>query len=108
MQNVSACVSVMDTLRAHVSLAVSVEIKDPNVTLVVWNESLFIGQEMFYIWCIDVPLLNSTMQDDFLLLHEEEYDSLLECVFKTEFISLLTRRYEERTQKKLPLKFGNT
>lgn len=48
------------------------------------------------------------MQDDFLLLHEEEYDSLLECVFKTEFISLLTRRYEERTQKKLPLKFGNT
>lgn len=48
------------------------------------------------------------MQDDFLILHEEEYDSLLECVFKTEFISLLARRYEERTQKKLPLKFANT
>ncbi|XP_051985859.1 unconventional myosin-Ie-like isoform X1 [Xyrauchen texanus] len=50
----------------------------------------------------------SIMQDDFMILHEEEYDSLLECVFKTEFISLLARRYEERTQKKLPLKFSTT
>ncbi len=48
------------------------------------------------------------MQDDFMILHEEEYDSLLECVFKTEFISLLARRYEQRTQKKLPLKFSTT
>ncbi|KAG7274284.1 hypothetical protein CRUP_037211 [Coryphaenoides rupestris] len=37
-----------------------------------------------------------------------EYDSLLECVFKTEFISLLSRRFEEKTQRKLPLKFSNT
>ncbi|XP_045074319.1 unconventional myosin-Ie, partial [Coregonus clupeaformis] len=50
----------------------------------------------------------STMQDDLLILHEQEYDSLLECTFKTEFISLLTRRFEERTQRKLPLKFGTT
>ncbi|CAJ1049206.1 unconventional myosin-Ie isoform X2 [Xyrichtys novacula] len=50
----------------------------------------------------------STMQDDFMILHEQEYDSLLECVFKTEFISLLARRFEERTQRKLPLKFSNT
>nr|XP_019968368.1 PREDICTED: unconventional myosin-Ie-like [Paralichthys olivaceus] len=50
----------------------------------------------------------STMQDDFLILHEQEYDSLLECVFKTEFISLLSRRFEEKTQRKLPLKFTNT
>uniref|UniRef100_A0A3P8YAE2 Osteoclast-stimulating factor 1 n=1 Tax=Esox lucius TaxID=8010 RepID=A0A3P8YAE2_ESOLU len=50
----------------------------------------------------------STMQDDLLILHEQEYDSLLECTFKTEFISLLARRFEERTQRKLPLKFGNT
>uniref|UniRef100_A0A8C8A0A9 Osteoclast-stimulating factor 1 n=1 Tax=Oryzias sinensis TaxID=183150 RepID=A0A8C8A0A9_9TELE len=28
----------------------------------------------------------STMQDDFMILHEQEYDSLLECIFKTEFI----------------------
>uniref|UniRef100_A0A8C3AV34 Osteoclast-stimulating factor 1 n=1 Tax=Cyclopterus lumpus TaxID=8103 RepID=A0A8C3AV34_CYCLU len=50
----------------------------------------------------------STMQDDFMIMHEQEYDSLLECVFKTEFISLLARRFEEKTQRKLPLKFSNT
>uniref|UniRef100_A0A4W5PU55 Osteoclast-stimulating factor 1 n=1 Tax=Hucho hucho TaxID=62062 RepID=A0A4W5PU55_9TELE len=50
----------------------------------------------------------STMQDDLLILHEQEYDSLLECTFKTEFISLLARRFEEKTQRKLPLKFGTT
>ncbi|XP_046696480.1 unconventional myosin-Ie isoform X2 [Silurus meridionalis] len=50
----------------------------------------------------------STLQDDFLILHEQEYDSLLECVFKTEFISLLSQRYEEKTKRKLPLKFANT
>ncbi|XP_061526629.1 unconventional myosin-Ie isoform X1 [Phycodurus eques] len=50
----------------------------------------------------------STLQDDFMILHEQEYDSLLECVFKTEFISLLARRFEEKTQKTLPLKFSNT
>ncbi|MBN3296298.1 MYO1E protein, partial [Amia calva] len=50
----------------------------------------------------------STMQDDFLILHEQEYDSLLECIFKTEFISLLAKRFEERTRRKLPLKFSTT
>ncbi|NWR17338.1 MYO1E protein, partial [Emberiza fucata] len=50
----------------------------------------------------------STMQDDIFILHEQEYDSLLESVFKTEFLSLLSKRYEEKTQQKLPLKFSNT
>ncbi|XP_056463319.1 unconventional myosin-Ie isoform X1 [Gadus chalcogrammus] len=50
----------------------------------------------------------STMQDDLLILHEQEYDSLLECVFKTELVSLLSRRFEEKTQRTLPLKFSNT
>ncbi|NXC39747.1 MYO1E protein, partial [Penelope pileata] len=50
----------------------------------------------------------STMQDDIFILHEQEYDSLLESVFKTEFLSLLSKRYEEKTQGKLPLKFSNT
>uniref|UniRef100_A0A8C7PC50 Osteoclast-stimulating factor 1 n=1 Tax=Oncorhynchus mykiss TaxID=8022 RepID=A0A8C7PC50_ONCMY len=57
---------------------------------------------------IGLSLFLSTMQDDLLILHEQEYDSLLECTFKTEFISLLARRFEERTQRKLPLKFGTT
>ncbi|NWX84946.1 MYO1E protein, partial [Nothoprocta pentlandii] len=50
----------------------------------------------------------STMQDDIFILHEQEYDSLLESVFKTEFLSLLSKRYEEKMQRKLPLKFSNT
>lgn len=50
----------------------------------------------------------STMQDDFMILHEQEYDSLLECIFKTEFISLLANLFEEKTHRKLPLKFSNT
>uniref|UniRef100_A0AAQ4S5U1 Osteoclast-stimulating factor 1 n=1 Tax=Gasterosteus aculeatus aculeatus TaxID=481459 RepID=A0AAQ4S5U1_GASAC len=49
----------------------------------------------------------STLQDDFFIVHEEEYDSVLQSVFKTEFISLLVKRFEEKTQKKLPLKFNN-
>ncbi|XP_069807426.1 unconventional myosin-Ie-like [Dendropsophus ebraccatus] len=49
----------------------------------------------------------SSLQDDFLIIHEAQYDSVLESVFKTEFLSLLYKRYEERTQKKLPLRFSN-
>ncbi|KAJ8287983.1 hypothetical protein COCON_G00006420 [Conger conger] len=49
----------------------------------------------------------STLQDDFFIVHEEHYDSVLQCVFKTEFLSLLYKRYEEKTQRKLPLKFNN-
>uniref|UniRef100_A0A8C9THF7 Osteoclast-stimulating factor 1 n=1 Tax=Scleropages formosus TaxID=113540 RepID=A0A8C9THF7_SCLFO len=49
----------------------------------------------------------STLQDDFLIIHEEQYDSVLECIFKTEFLSLLYKRYEEKTQRKLPIKFNN-
>ncbi|XP_051576814.1 unconventional myosin-Ie-like [Myxocyprinus asiaticus] len=49
----------------------------------------------------------STLQDDIFIVHEEQYDSVLQSVFKTEFLSLLYKRYEEKTRKKLPLKFNN-
>ncbi|XP_063296364.1 unconventional myosin-Ie-like [Pelobates fuscus] len=49
----------------------------------------------------------SCLQDDFIIIHEAQYDSVLETVFKTEFLSLLYKRYEERTQKKLRLAFSN-
>uniref|UniRef100_A0A672G2Y0 Osteoclast-stimulating factor 1 n=1 Tax=Salarias fasciatus TaxID=181472 RepID=A0A672G2Y0_SALFA len=49
----------------------------------------------------------STLQDDFFIVHEEEYDSVLQSVFKTEFLSLLVKRYQEKTDKQLPLKFNN-
>ncbi|KAM8940473.1 unconventional myosin-If [Pelodytes ibericus] len=50
----------------------------------------------------------STHQDDFFILHETEYDTLLESVFKTELISLMCKRYEEITKSKLGLNFADT
>lgn len=47
------------------------------------------------------------LQDDFFVVHEEEYDSVLQSVFKTEFLSLLVKRYQENTDRKLALKFNN-
>ncbi|XP_050785759.1 unconventional myosin-Ie-like isoform X2 [Gopherus flavomarginatus] len=49
----------------------------------------------------------STLQDDFLIVHEPQYDSVLESVFKTELLSLLCKRYEERTHQQLSVKFSN-
>ncbi|KAM9294283.1 unconventional myosin-Ie-like [Gastrophryne carolinensis] len=49
----------------------------------------------------------SALQDDFIILHEPQYDSVLESVFKTEFLSLLYKRYEENTKRKLDVRFGN-
>ncbi|XP_030640180.1 unconventional myosin-If [Chanos chanos] len=49
----------------------------------------------------------STRQDDFFILHEAQYDSLLESMFKTEFLSLLCKRYEEQTKNKLSLSFSD-
>lgn len=47
------------------------------------------------------------MQDDFLIIHGPQYDSVLESVFKTELLSLLCKRYEERTRRQLTVKFSN-
>uniref|UniRef100_A0A8C0GW91 Myosin IF n=1 Tax=Chelonoidis abingdonii TaxID=106734 RepID=A0A8C0GW91_CHEAB len=49
----------------------------------------------------------STLQDDFLIVHEPQYDSVLESVFKTELLSLLCKRYEETTCQQLSVKFSN-
>ncbi|CAM5175823.1 unnamed protein product [Eretmochelys imbricata] len=53
------------------------------------------------------PNPGSTLQDDFLIVHGPQYDSVLESVFKTELLSLLCKRYEERTRRQLTVKFGN-
>ncbi|XP_039623099.1 unconventional myosin-If [Polypterus senegalus] len=49
----------------------------------------------------------STRQDDFFVIHEAQYDSLLESTFKTEFLSLLCKRFEEQTRSKLHLSFSD-
>ena len=47
-------------------------------------------------------LTNSPQQDDFVVVHiPGEYDSVLETVFKTEFLTLLSSKYEDAVSKKL-------
>ncbi|XP_046494264.1 unconventional myosin-If [Equus quagga] len=50
----------------------------------------------------------STRQDDFFVLQEDAADSFLESIFKTEFISLLCKRFEEAARRPLPLTFSDT
>ncbi|XP_062897777.1 myosin IEb [Mobula hypostoma] len=60
---------------------------------------------------IEIPKIQSvslsTLQDDFFIVHEAQYDSVLQSIFKTELLSLLWKRYQERAQRDLPLKFSN-
>uniref|UniRef100_A0A7M4FW44 Unconventional myosin-Ie-like n=1 Tax=Crocodylus porosus TaxID=8502 RepID=A0A7M4FW44_CROPO len=49
----------------------------------------------------------SSLQDDFVVVHTAQYDSLLETVLKTELLSLLSRRCGERAARPLPLNFSN-
>ncbi|XP_033341895.2 unconventional myosin-Ie [Megalopta genalis] len=50
----------------------------------------------------------STLQDDFLIIHtKEDYASLLESTFKTEFLIALSKRYVEETGHILNRKFSN-
>ncbi|ELK08065.1 Myosin-If [Pteropus alecto] len=50
----------------------------------------------------------STRQDDFFILQEDTTDSFLESIFKTEFVSLLCKRFEEAARRPLPLTFSDT
>ncbi|KAL8611996.1 Unconventional myosin-Ie [Nucella lapillus] len=51
----------------------------------------------------------STLQDDFLILHVVgEYCSFLETVFKTEFLTTLSKRYKDKTGRTLELKFSDS
>lgn len=79
------------------------------VSEVVCNHTLFLGyHEFLFGFPSFLSIFHiSTLQDDFFILHEDEYDSMLQCVFKTEFLGLLCKRYEEKTHRKLPLMFHN-
>ena len=51
---------------------------------------------------------SSGLQDDFLVIHvQNDYDSILESVFKTEFLTLLAKKYENITNKKLKVDVQN-
>lgn len=51
--------------------------------------------------------LCSPYQDDFVVLHvRDEYDTVLETVLKTEFLTLLSEKYTTLTQSKLSFTFN--
>ena len=46
----------------------------------------------------------SPLQDDFIVLHiPGEYDSVLETVFKTEFLTLLSSKYQDSLNRQLKI-----
>eukprot|EP00043_Microstomoeca_roanoka_P013204 m.129196 g.129196 ORF g.129196 m.129196 type:complete len:1070 (+) comp15693_c0_seq1:90-3299(+) len=50
----------------------------------------------------------STKQDDFVVLHvPNEYDTPMEMVFKTEFLTLLSEKYQTATGRQLPIQFSD-
>ncbi|XP_012539423.1 unconventional myosin-Ie [Monomorium pharaonis] len=50
----------------------------------------------------------STLQDNFIIIHvKEDYASLLESVFKTEFLSALSKKYLEDIGHPLNVRFNN-
>ncbi|XP_045146234.1 unconventional myosin-If [Echinops telfairi] len=61
---------------------------------------------------LELPALRgvslSTRQDDFFILQEDVADSFLESIFKTEFVSLLCKRFQEAAGRPLPLTFSDT
>lgn len=51
----------------------------------------------------------STLQDDFVIIHvKEDYASLLQIIFKTEFLSVLSKKYSEELGHTLNIKFSNS
>ena len=50
----------------------------------------------------------SSKQDGFIVIHvPKEYDSLLEIVFKTEFLTLLSTKYKDLTSQELQIKISD-
>ncbi|XP_076333550.1 unconventional myosin-Ie-like [Tachypleus tridentatus] len=51
----------------------------------------------------------STHQDDLLVIQvKNDYDSLLECMFKTELLTVLDKTFHKRFEKALPLSFSDS
>ena len=51
----------------------------------------------------------SDLQDDFLVVHvKDDYDTLVEAVFKTEFLSTLNKKLTEKFSTPLNVSFGRS
>lgn len=50
----------------------------------------------------------STLQDDFIILHiKDDYDSLLEMKFKTEFLLVLQKKFRAHLKRDVNVRFSN-
>ncbi|OXA64664.1 Unconventional myosin-Ie [Folsomia candida] len=66
-----------------------------------------IKRDIQYSDIIKVSL--STRQDDLLILHiRGTYDSVVESTFKTEFLTVLSKKYKAVTQQDLPITFSDS
>ncbi len=75
--------------------------------IVVYILAYFIQCVLRYSYIVCFPHNCSPYQDDFLILHvREEYDSVLETVLKTEFLTLLSEKFQAITQSKLSFTFN--
>ena len=64
---------------------------------------------MIYVEIMPFIFVYSALQDDFMVIHvQNDYDSILESVFKTEFLTLLAKKYENVTNRKLQVDVNNT
>ena len=67
-----------------------------------YRADIFLNDSVILIWCFCF----STLQDDFVVLHVPgEYDTIFETVFKTELLTVLTKKYEAEAGKPLTLDF---
>ena len=49
----------------------------------------------------------SPFQDDIFVVHiENDFSSMLESMFKTEFLMTLKKRYKDKTNRELPISFS--
>ena len=63
--------------------------------------------EFCLVICL-LPVDFSPLQDDFIVLHiPGEYDSVLETVFKTEFLTLLSSKYQDSMNRQLKVDINN-
>ena len=65
-----------------------------------------------YLYCILLSCLlyyivSSPLQDDFFVIHvQSDFDSVLESVLKTEFLTLLSEKYKHLTQNQMRFTFS--
>lgn len=60
-----------------------------------------------YLCHCSAVFFSSPLQDDIFVIHiENDFSSMLESMFKTEFLMTLKKRYKDKTNRELPISFS--